>query len=67
MCLCMRVFVRVCGVRVCVCVCVKLALSDDESNLRSWMELACQGCKAFLHSETWCLINGGHDNDFRLR
>ena len=28
-----------------------------KNTLRSWMELACLGCKAFLHSDTWCLFN----------
>ena len=40
---------------LCACgwVCLwKPALSDNESNLRSWMDLACLWCKAFLPSET---------------
>ena len=37
--------------------------------MRTAPHIACLGCKACLHSETWCLINGGHDNDngFGLR
>ena len=40
---------------LCACgwVCLwKPTLSDNESNLRSWMDLACLWCKAILPSET---------------